>query len=183
MAAKRLGGRSILPTLSDRYPLTSVRGRAGGSVVVHRGCTARAEPISGARPTIWVSSLCSEQLLVLTHSDANKASGALLLTAALRGNPPRRMEAPHRGGPARVWRPVQSHGFRGRSPGQVRGEPNRFIVRRWRAAECRHPTHTPRQDGLAHPAKTLQEPILRAPWVRCRGGGFPNPLTQLPLRR
>jgi hypothetical protein len=37
------------------------------------------------------------------------------------------------------------------------------------------PPHRPREDGLDHPLQPLQDPIVFAPWLCFRGGGFPDP--------
>jgi hypothetical protein len=48
-------------------------------------------------------------------------------------------------------------------------------VRLERGAERRHPTHREREGSPT--LLTLQDPILRLPWV-CFGGGFPKPKPQ-----
>jgi hypothetical protein len=45
--------------------------------------------------------------------------------------------------------------------------------RRWRAAECGHPSR-PREDGLTHPEDASKIQSLLLPWLCFRGGGFPT---------
>ena len=65
--------------------------------------------------------------------------------------------------------------------GMVRCTPHSFPCG-FRLTQQRGTTPTGHVERMGSPAlQTLQEPILRTPWVCFRAGGFPNPLGVSPL--